>query len=119
MGGVRLVDTAGMRRRARSGDGQEYFSLVRSLRALDRADVALLVLDATEGVTHQDQRLAERIDASGSPVVILLNKWDLLDTDEPPRTSARRSGSDSPSSATRPSSGSRPRPGSACTASCR
>ncbi len=80
-GAVRLVDTAGMRRRARSGEGPEYYSLVRALRALDRADVALLVLDASEGVTHQDQRLAERIDASGSPVVILLNKWDLLDTE--------------------------------------
>ena len=78
---VRLVDTAGMRRRARSGEGPEYYSLVRALRALDRADVALLVLDASEGVTHQDQRLAERIDASGSPVVILLNKWDVLDTE--------------------------------------
>ena len=78
-GTVKLIDTAGMRRRARSGEGPEYYSLVRALRALDRADVALLVLDATEGVTHQDQRLAERIDASGSPVVILLNKWDLLD----------------------------------------
>jgi GTP-binding protein len=82
MGALRLVDTAGMRRRAREGDPQEYFSLVRSLRALDRSDVALLVLDATEGVTHQDQRLAERIDASGSPAVLLLNKWDLLGTDE-------------------------------------
>lgn len=81
-GPLRLIDTAGMRRRARSGEGPEYYSLVRALRALDRADVALLVLDATEGVTHQDQRLAERVDASGSPVVILLNKWDLLGTDE-------------------------------------
>ena len=81
-GTVKLIDTAGMRRRARSGEGPEYYSLVRALRALDRADVALLVLDASEGVTHQDQRLAERIDASGSPVVILLNKWDLLDTDK-------------------------------------
>ena len=80
-GTLRLVDTAGMRRRARSGEGPEYYSLVRALRALDRSDVALLVLDSTEGVTHQDQRLAERIDASGSPVVILLNKWDLLDTE--------------------------------------
>jgi GTP-binding protein len=80
-GSLRLVDTAGMRRRAREGDAPEYYSLVRSLRALDHADVALLVLDATEGVTHQDQRLAERIDASGSPVVVLLNKWDLLSTD--------------------------------------
>ncbi|HLN04832.1 MAG TPA: ribosome biogenesis GTPase Der [Acidimicrobiales bacterium] len=80
-GTVKLIDTAGMRRRARSGEGPEYYSLVRALRALDHADVALLVLDATEGVTHQDQRLAERIDASGSPVVILLNKWDLLATE--------------------------------------
>ncbi|HKH88238.1 MAG TPA: ribosome biogenesis GTPase Der [Acidimicrobiales bacterium] len=82
VGSLRLVDTAGMRRRAREGDAPEYFSLVRSLRALDRSDVALLVLDATEGVTHQDQRLAERVDASGSPAVILLNKWDLLSTDQ-------------------------------------
>jgi GTP-binding protein len=81
-GTLRLVDTAGMRRRAHEGDGAEYYSLVRSLRALDRADVALLVLDAIEGVTHQDQRLAERIDASGSPVVIVLNKWDLLSTEQ-------------------------------------
>ena len=81
-GAVKLIDTAGMRRRARSGEGPEYYSLVRALRALDHADVALLVLDATDGVTHQDQRLAERIDASGSPVVILLNKWDLLGTDD-------------------------------------
>lgn len=80
-GTLRLVDTAGMRRRARTGDAPEYYSLVRSLRALDRADVALLVLDSTEGVTHQDQRLAERVDASGSPAVILLNKWDLLGTE--------------------------------------
>jgi GTP-binding protein len=82
MGSLRLVDTAGMRRRAREGAAPEYFSLVRSLQALDRSDVALLVLDGTEGVTHQDQRLAERIDASGSPVVLLLNKWDLLDTEQ-------------------------------------
>ena len=80
-GTLRLVDTAGMRRRARAGDAPEYYSLVRSLRALDRSDVALLVLDATEGVTHQDQRLAERVDASGSPIVVILNKWDLLETE--------------------------------------
>jgi GTP-binding protein len=82
IGSLRLVDTAGMRKRAREGEAQEYFSLVRSLRALDRSDVALLVLDSTEGVTHQDQRLAERIDASGSPAVLLLNKWDLIDTEQ-------------------------------------
>ncbi len=77
-GPVRFIDTAGMRRKSRIGEGAEYYSLVRALQAIDRADVACLVIDATEGVTHQDQRLAERIDAAGSPVVIVLNKWDLL-----------------------------------------
>ena len=52
---------------------------MRALRAIDDADIALLVIDATEGVTRQDQRLAERIDAAGCPIVVLLNKWELLD----------------------------------------
>jgi GTP-binding protein len=55
---------------------------VRALQAVDRADVALLVIDATEGVTAQDQRLAERVDAAGCPIVVLLNKWDALDADD-------------------------------------
>ena len=80
-GPVRFVDTAGMRRKSRIDEGTEYYSLVRALQAIDRSDVALLVIDATEGVTHQDQRLAERIDAAGSPVVIVLNKWELLDAE--------------------------------------
>jgi GTP-binding protein len=78
VGDIRFVDTAGMRRKSKVDDGTEYYSFVRALQAIDRADAALLVIDATEGVTHQDQRLAERIDVAGSPVVILLNKWDLL-----------------------------------------
>ena len=81
-GPIRFIDTAGMRRKSRIDDGTEYYSLVRALRAVDDADVALLVIDATEGVTSQDQRLAERIDAAGCPVVVLLNKWDLLDDAE-------------------------------------
>ena len=80
-GPIRFVDTAGMRRRSRIGEGTEYYSLVRALQAVDRSDVALLVIDATEGVTAQDQRLAERIDAAGCPIVILLNKWETLDAD--------------------------------------
>ena len=75
-GPVRFIDTAGMRRRARIDSGTEYYSLVRALRAVDSADVALLVIDCSVGVTHQDQRLAERVDAAGCPIVILLNKWD-------------------------------------------
>ena len=81
-GDIRFVDTAGMRRKSRVDDGTEYYSFVRALQAIDRADSALLVIDATEGVTHQDQRLAERIDIAGSPVVLVLNKWDLLDDRE-------------------------------------
>jgi GTP-binding protein len=77
-GPLRFVDTAGMRRKSRVDDGPEYFSLVRALQSVDETDAALLVIDATEGVTHQDQRLAERIDAAGSPVVIVLNKWEQL-----------------------------------------
>ena len=77
-GPLRFVDTAGMRRKSRIDDSPEYFSLVRALQAIDHADAALLVIDATEGVTHQDQRLAERIDLAGSPIVICVNKWDLV-----------------------------------------
>lgn len=80
-GPLRLIDTAGMRRKSRTSEGPEFYSLVRALRAIDRADAAVLVIDASEGVTSQDQRLAERIDAAGSPVVILLNKWETLDAD--------------------------------------
>jgi GTP-binding protein len=91
-GPVRFVDTAGMRRRSKIGhrdeDATEYFSMVRALRAVDGADVALLVIDATEGVTHQDQRLAERVDAAGCPIVILLNKWELLETEQRERVGA-------------------------------
>ncbi|MFM8862127.1 MAG: ribosome biogenesis GTPase Der [Acidimicrobiia bacterium] len=78
-GPIRFVDTAGMRRRSKVDEGTEYYSIVRAVQAIDRSDVALLVIDSTIGVTAQDQRLAERIDAAGCPVVVLLNKWELLD----------------------------------------
>ncbi len=80
-GPLRFIDTAGMRRKAKVDEETEYYSLVRALRAVDKSDVALLVIDATLGVTAQDQRLAERVDASGCPIVIVLNKWELLDAD--------------------------------------
>jgi GTP-binding protein len=77
-----FIDTAGMRRKGKIDDAAEYYSLVRALRAIDDADVALLVVDSTEGVTSQDQRLAERIDVSGCPILIVLNKWELVNTDD-------------------------------------
>jgi GTPase len=80
-GPLRFVDTAGMRRRSRVDEPSEYYSVVRALQAVDRADACLFILDATAGVTHQDQRLAERVDASGTAIVIVINKWDLLGTD--------------------------------------
>jgi len=81
-GPIRFVDTAGMRRRSKIDEGTEYYSMVRALQAVDRSDVALLVIDATVGVTAQDQRLAERVDGAGCPIVVLLNKWELLDTEQ-------------------------------------
>ncbi|MCH1614079.1 MAG: ribosome biogenesis GTPase Der [Acidimicrobiales bacterium] len=82
LGPVRFIDTAGMRRKARVDDDTEYYSNLRALRALDKADVALLVIDASEGVTAQDQRLAERVDGAGCPIVVLMNKWEMLDQEQ-------------------------------------
>ncbi len=81
VGKLRFIDTAGMRRKSRMDDGTEYFSMVRALKSIDGADVALLVIDATEGITHQDQRLAERVASAGCPVIVVLNKWELLNED--------------------------------------
>lgn len=81
-GPIRFLDTAGMRRRSRIDEDTEYYSVVRALKSVDTADVALLVVDASEGVTGQDQRLAERVDAAGCPVVVVLNKMELLSTEQ-------------------------------------
>jgi GTPase len=77
-----FIDTAGMRRRSRIDDSAEYYSLVRALKAIDGADIAMLIIDATVGVTSQDQRLAERIDVAGCPILIVLNKWELIQSEE-------------------------------------
>jgi len=82
MGEVRFVDTAGMRRKARIDEDTEYYSMVRALNSIDKSDIALLVIDSTLGITHQDQRLAERVDAAGCPIVVVLNKWELLDPEQ-------------------------------------
>jgi GTPase len=74
---VVLIDTAGIRRRGRVEKGIEWFSVLRAMRAIDRADIALLVIDATEPLTAQDGHIAGYIEKSGKGIVILVNKWDL------------------------------------------
>jgi GTP-binding protein len=82
---LRMVDTAGMRRQVRINDPVEYFSFLRSRNTLGRADVAILVVDAAEGVTGHDQRIAEEILDAGRACVIALNKWDLVTGEEADR----------------------------------
>ncbi len=72
-----LVDTAGMRRQAKVGESLEYYTALRSQRAAERADVALVICDATDGVTAQDFRIAELAMKSGCATALVLNKWDL------------------------------------------
>jgi GTP-binding protein len=78
---VLLIDTAGMRRRGKLGSGIERYSVMRALRAIDRADVALLVLDATEGSTAQDTHVAGYVQQAAKGIVLIVNKWDLVDND--------------------------------------
>lgn len=78
----RLVDTAGLRRKSQIDEAVEYYGFVRAMRAIDRADVALLVIDATLGLTDQDQRVAGFAAERGCAMVIVLNKWDLVEGPE-------------------------------------
>jgi GTP-binding protein len=73
-----LIDTAGLRRRSRVDEPVEFYSTTRTRQALARADVAVLVIDATEGITDQDQRIARGAYDDGVGIVVAVNKWDLL-----------------------------------------
>ncbi|MBM3318199.1 MAG: ribosome biogenesis GTPase Der [Candidatus Eisenbacteria bacterium] len=77
-----LIDTAGLRHRLDRLPAFEFYASVRSIRALERSQVALFLLDATAGVTRQDQRIASLIEESGRSVMILVNKWDLVAKDD-------------------------------------
>ena len=77
----RLVDTAGIRRKKSVEYGAEFFGINRAFKAIDRADVVLLVLDVIDGVTEQDQRLANRIEDDGKACIIVANKWDAIEKD--------------------------------------
>ncbi len=77
----RVWDTAGIRRASRVDEATEFYSVQRARQALAEADIALLVADATQGITQQEQRLAEEISAAGAGLIVLLNKWDAADPD--------------------------------------
>ena len=77
-----LIDTAGMRRQAKVADSVEYYTALRSQRAAERADVALVVCDACDGVTAQDLRIAELAMKAGCATAIVLNKWDIREGSE-------------------------------------
>ena len=76
-----FVDTAGMRRRGRIDAALERYSVIRSLRAIDRADVVLMLIDAVDGVSEQDKKIAGYVHESGRASVLVVNKWDLVDKD--------------------------------------
>ncbi|MFC2043768.1 ribosome biogenesis GTPase Der [Chloroflexota bacterium] len=75
---VLLIDTAGIRRRGRLGSGVEWYSVIRALRAIDRADVVILVLDASESLAAQDKHIAGYIQQAVKGIVLVANKWDLV-----------------------------------------
>ena len=77
-----IVDTAGLRKKSVVHEDVEYYGFVRALRAIDRAQVVLLVIDATLGLTDQDQRVAGMAAERGCAMVVLLNKWDLVEGPE-------------------------------------
>ncbi len=76
-----VIDTAGIKRRTKIKDDVEFYAVLRAREVLQQTDVALLVVDSLEGATHQEQRLAEEIAKAGVGLVILLNKWDVVDED--------------------------------------
>lgn len=82
-----FIDTAGLRRQSRVEDGVEFYSALRTRRAIDRADICLLLLDATEELLNQDLKIATLAWEAGRALIIVVNKWDLVSKDE--KTSAK------------------------------
>lgn len=77
-----FIDTAGMRRKGKIDEPIEKYSIIRSLRAVDRSDVVLMVIDAADGVTEQDKKIAGYAHEAGKGIVIVVNKWDIYEKDE-------------------------------------
>ena len=79
-----LIDTAGLRRRARISSDVEFYSFTRTMRSIARCDVAVLLVDAVDGLATQEQRIVSQVDEAGKGLVIAFNKWDLVDRTEHP-----------------------------------
>ena len=77
-----LIDTAGIRKKSRIKEPSEKYSVIRSLKSIERADVVIIMLDATEGVNEQDQRIAGYVHEQGKASILVVNKWDLVEKDE-------------------------------------
>jgi GTP-binding protein len=77
-----LIDTAGIRRRGKTKDKLEKFSVLKALKAIGRCDIALVVLDASEGITEQDTKVISYTQDQGRALIILINKWDLIADDK-------------------------------------
>jgi len=77
-----LIDTAGMRKKGKIDEPTERYSVIRALRAVDRSEVVLMVIDSTDGVTEQDKKIAGYAHEAGKAIVIIVNKWDLVEKDD-------------------------------------
>ena len=77
-----LIDTAGIRRKKKIAEVTESYSVIRSFRAIDRADIVLMVIDATEGATEQDKRIVGYAHEAGKGLILIINKWDLIVKDD-------------------------------------
>ncbi|MGB9715650.1 MAG: ribosome biogenesis GTPase Der [Thermodesulfovibrionales bacterium] len=73
-----FIDTAGLRKKSRIGYSIERFSMVRAIRSIERCDIAIVVIDATEGIVEQDQKIAGMVSSYGKSAIFLFNKWDLI-----------------------------------------
>lgn len=80
--GFVIIDTAGIRRKANINEPVEHYSVLRALRAVDRCDVAIVMIDATTGVTEQDKRIAGYAHEAGRAIIVAVNKWDLIEKDQ-------------------------------------
>lgn len=76
-----LIDTAGLRRKSKVEESVEYYSVIRTLRAIERSDVTVVMIDGTEGLTEQDKRIAGYAHEKGRGIVLAVNKWDLVSKD--------------------------------------